>query len=342
MWSKTWRYATLTLVVLLGAWVYVLFTPTVDQKNGVVYYLSPGLSKATLIEELSQQQIVRHPIALSLFILPQANKELKTGEYLFPQGSSLFSIWRQITHGKGLYMRSFTIVPGTTFNQLRQALARTDTLRQITKGWSDQQVMAMLGQPNLSPEGQFFPESYYYTRGVQDLVILKRAFDLMQHRFEDAWLKRASGLPYKSSYDALITASLIEKEVRLDVERPLVASVVINRLNKNMLLQIDATVIYGLGDKYTGKIYKKDLLQDTIYNTYLHKGLPPTPIAMPGMSSIEAALHPAVSNYFYYVARGDGGHQFSQTLSQHNSAVAAAKKKVPTVTAPPLQQRKSP
>lgn len=246
---------------------------------------------------------------------------MKAGEYLFPQGSNLISIWKQITTGSGLYYRSLTIVPGWSFKQLRQELAKTETLHQTISSLSDDEIMQRLGYPNIAAEGEFYPETYLYTRNVLDLVILKRAADLMQLRLKEMWERRDNQLPYKNVYEALIVASIIEKEAYLAAERPVIASVIINRLKKNMLLQCDPTVIYGIGDRFTGKLHKTDLSADTPFNTYLHKGLPPTPIAMPSVQSLQAALHPAVTDYLYFVALGDGSHKFSTTLEEHNSAV---------------------
>lgn len=182
--------------------------------------------------------------------------------------------------------------------------------------------MSRISSSDVDPEGEFFPETYYYTKDVSDLVILKRAYDLMQSRLSEAWQMRAADLPYQNAYEALIAASLIEKEAYFASERPLIAGVLVNRLKKNMLIQFDPTVIYGLGLRYDGTIHKKDLLENTPYNTYVRKGLPPTPIAMPSMASIEAALHPDNTDYLYFVARKDKSHQFSKTLPEHHAAVA--------------------
>lgn len=323
------KKSIITLVVLLGllgAGLVLLCLPVVSQKEGVVYYLSPGKVKANVIKELAENHIITFPRLLSFYTSAQSSSQLKSGEYLFPVGSSTLSIWRQLINGKGLYYRSFTIVPGWTFNQLRRELLQTETLRHNTSDMDDKQIMVLVGRSGVSPEGQFFPETYLYTRGVPDLVILKRAFDLMQSRLSELWEKRLPGLPYRSPYEALIAASLIEKEAYLNAERPVIASVLVNRLRKNMLLQFDPTVIYGLGDRYTGKITKQDLVANTAYNTYLHRGLTPTPIAMPSLASLEAALHPAATDYLYFVARGDGAHQFSSNLADHNAAVTQARK----------------
>ncbi len=317
-------YTRLAIVLVLVFWAYALFMPVVMQKDGVVFNLEPGTSRTQAVSQLSDKGLVRVSPLFYLYAYLRMDSQLKTGEYLFPKYATPFSIWRQLTTRTGIYYHRFTIIPGKTFAQIRQLIWQSDGLRSMTNGWDDKRIMLWLGHADLSPEGEFFPETYYYTRDTVDLVVLKRAFDLMQNRLDEAWAKRVQNLPYKDKYQALIAASMIEKEGYLDIERPIISAVILNRLNKNMLLQIDATVIYGLGLRYDGKIHKKDLLENTPYNTYVHKGLPPTPISTPGMASIEAALHPATTDYLYYVARGDGSHQFSKNLADHQTAVSAA------------------
>src|SRR5579883_139575 len=311
------KKALTVFILLVGAfislWFYSLFTPVVTDEHGVVYYLRPGTSKAAALSELANQGLLPYPTLFSFYAGLDRHAYLKTGEYLFPKGSTPFSIWRQLTQGTGHYYHSLTIIPGWSFTQLRQALSQADGLRHLTAQQNDQYLMSMLGHANLAPEGEFFPETYLYTRGVTDLLVLKHAFDLMQKKLDQAWQQRAPDLPYKTPYEALIAASLIEKEAHLEIERPIIAGVLVNRLRKGMLLQCDPTVIYGMGTHYTGKIHKENLLKDTPYNTYIHTGLPPTPIAMPSMLSIEAALHPQQNDYYYFVAKGDGSHQFSKT-----------------------------
>jgi len=313
----------LPMIIVIGIASYTLFTPVISQESGVTYYLKPGTAKKTLVADLTQQGIISSPSIFSLYVYTERSAYLKTGEYLFPKGSTLISIWKQVTTGTGLVYHPFTIIPGNTFSQLRQALAQTAGLRHITSQWSDMDLMARLGNSTIGPEGEFFPETYYYTKGIPDLVILKRAFDLMQSKMMAAWENRAQGLPYKNAYEALVAASLIEKEAYLDSERPIIAGVLVNRLRKDMLLQFDPTVIYGMGTHYDGKIHKENLQEDTPYNTYIHKGLPPTPIAMPSIISIDSAMHPQINDYYYFVAKGDGSHQFSKTLIEHNAAVKA-------------------
>jgi UPF0755 protein len=312
------------ILVATSTWLYAFYVPEVVNEHGAVYELKPGTSVKRMVTEMHEQGIVEHPIVFALFAYSHLKTPLKTGEYLFPKGSTPYTMWKQVTNGTGFMNYPFTIVPGWTFIQLRNALQRSNKLRQLSANMSEKQIMNRLGAPDRDPEGQFFPETYYYTKDSPDLVILKRAYDLMQLNLKEAWESRAPNLPYKDVYEALIAASLIEKEAYLDVERPIIAGVLINRIRKNMLIQFDPTVIYGLGLRYNGKIHKQDLLENNPYNTYVHKGLPPTPIAMPGMISINAALHPENTDYLYFVARGDKSHQFSKTLNEHQAAVAKA------------------
>jgi len=323
---KKSRVIIVFIAAFVAFWLYYLFTPAITQNDGLVYYLPAGTSKPTFVADLTEQGIITYPSIFSLFIYPQKTTQLKTGEYFFPKGTTLFSLWRQVITGTGLYYRSFTIVPGWTFAQLHEALLSTDTLKHTSKPMDNKQIMQAIGHIETNPEGQFYPETYHYTRGISDLIILKHAYDLMQVRLNEAWNARSPNLPYNNKYEALVAASLIEKEAFLNSERPIIAGVMVNRLHKNMLLQIDPTVIYGLGSRYDGKIHRNELLEDTPYNTYVHLGLPPTPIAMPGAASLDAAVHPQVNDYYYFVAKGDGSHQFSKTLPEHHIAVQSVLK----------------
>lgn len=299
--------------------------PVVTAQSGVIFNVPRGMSKKEMIAQLHQQGIITHNWLYTTYVMLHPKMPLKTGEYLFPQGATPHAIWRQMSAGRGFYYRSFTIVPGWTFQQVRQQLDKAEALRHFTQGTTDETIMVFLGHPGIKPEGQFYPETYYYTRGDQDLVILQRAYDYMQRRLDEVWQGRAADVPFKTKEEALIAASIVEKEAYLDSERPIIAGVMVNRLKIGMPLQFDPTVIYGLGSRYDGKIYKKDLLEDTPYNTYVHKGLTPTPISMPGPVSLEAVTHPAVHDYLYFVAKGDGGHQFSATLQAHQAAVDASR-----------------
>lgn len=199
---------------------------------------------------------------------------------------------------------------------------QNDAIRHLSVSYTDQQILKSIGAEETHPEGLFFPDTYYFSNGMSDLEILKRAYHAMRTKLNEAWTQREPGLPYKSPYEALIMASIIEKETGRAEERKIIAGVFVNRLRIGMRLQTDPTVIYGMGERFDGNIRRKDLQEDTAYNTYTRSGLPPTPIAMPGMASIEAALHPAKTQALYFVGKGDGSHVFSNTLAEHNRAVA--------------------
>ena len=213
-------------------------------------------------------------------------------------------------------------VEGSTFRQWLAELDRDADVKHTLAGRSDIEIASLLGIAEGSPEGWLFPDTYRFSPGSSDLDILRRAHAEMVRRLDEAWAARDPNLPLVTAYQALILASIIEKETGLAAERPLIASVFANRLRKGMRLQTDPTVIYGMGERYDGNIRRKDLTTDTPWNTYTRDGLPPTPIAMPGEESLRAAMHPAPSDFLYFVARGDGSHVFSTTLEQHNRAVA--------------------
>jgi len=204
---------------------------------------------------------------------------------------------------------------------MREKLAVNDAVKQTISGMSDAEIMRAIGSPYGVPEGLFFPDTFYFDRNSTDIALLKISYAAMQTKLEKAWLGREPGLPYKTPYEALIMASIIEKETGKASERPMIAGVFVNRLRIGMRLQTDPTVIYGMGLRFDGNIRKKDLSIDTPYNTYTRAGLPPTPIAMPGLASIEAALHPANTKALYFVGKGDGSHAFSNNLAEHNRAV---------------------
>lgn len=324
------------LLAMAGFTAYGLFMPANMPKEGVIFYVPPGSSRLSVVSDLSNNHLLRvtwlFDVYTSFF-----KRAPKAGEYTLKEGSSAYQIWQQLLAGTGRYYRSFTIIPGSTFKQIRANLNKETTIKHATPDLPDSVIMAVMGDTKHGPEGMFMPETYNYMRGDADLSLLKRAYDLMQLKLKDDWATRAPNLPYQDAYQALIAASLIEKEAYLPAEQPIIAGVLINRINKNMLLQFDPTVIYGLGDKYKGKIYKSDLVKNTPYNTYLHKGLPPTPIAMPGLGALHAALHPATHDYLYFVAtnKGDGSHEFTKSLVEHYGAVKkAADAKVKSTAAP--------
>ena len=245
---------------------------------------------------------------------------LHTGEYRMTPGMNvrdLFEVWRR----GDVVQYSLTLVEGWNFRQVRSALAKHEKIRQTLDGLSDSQVMEKLGHPGVFPEGRFFPDTYRFVRGMSDVEFLQQAYARLEEVLAKEWNERSPAVPYRDPYQALIMASLVEKETGVPHERGQIAGVFVRRLQIGMLLQTDPTVIYGMGERYNGKITRADLREPTPYNTYVIAGLPPTPIAMVGREAIHAALNPAPGSSLYFVARGDGSHVFSDDLDAHNSAV---------------------
>jgi len=285
------------------------------------FTIKAGSSIKAIAQQLSLENIVDDPwLFILLAKLKGVETRVRAGEYRLQQEQSPNDLLELFTRGQSIQY-SFTIIEGWSFRQMLQALEADPVLTHSLKGKSDAEIMTMLGYPEQHPEGMFYPDTYRFPKGASDINFLRRAYDLMQTQLQREWQDRSPDLPLNSAYEALILASIIEKETAVASERPLIASVFIRRLEKNMRLQTDPTVIYGIGEQFDGDIRYRDLRKDTPYNTYLHKGLTPTPIALPGVEAIRAALHPAESDALYFVARGDGTHQFSSTLKQHNRAV---------------------
>jgi UPF0755 protein len=267
------------------------------------------------------------PLEPELFIvmtrLLGLQSDLKSGNYEFKTGVTPYEVLEKIARGDvNEYVA--TIIEGWTFRHMCAEIDANPALKHDTLGMSDADLMTAIGAPEASignGEGLFFPDTYLFDKNTSDLDVYRRAYRLMRLRLDEAWLARASNLPYKTPYDALIMASIIEKETGKPADRPMVASVFTNRLHAGMPLQTDPTVIYGMGESYAGHIRKKDLQTDTPYNTYTRMGLPPTPISLPGVASLQAALNPAQSTALYFVSRGDGSSIFSDTLGDHNKAV---------------------
>ncbi len=247
-------------------------------------------------------------------------RQIRAGSYEVHEGITPRQLLDKMVRGDEV-LEVVRLIEGWNFRQFRAALAKAPSLKPLSAGMSERELMAALGSPDWPAEGAFFPDTYAYSRGVSDLTVMKRAHAAMQRRLESAWAGRAEGLPLKSPAEALILASIVEKETGAPADRGMVASVFINRLKIGMPLQTDPTVIYGLGEAFDGNLRKRDLQTDTPFNTYTRGGLPPTPIAMPGMASLQATLHPATSRALYFVARGDGSSQFSEDLAAHNRAV---------------------
>ena len=247
-------------------------------------------------------------------------RQIKAGSYELEQGLSPRSLLRKLVRGEEA-LRSVTLVEGWTFRQVQDALRKADQLKPQTQGMSSDAIMQALEMPGVAAEGRFFPDTYTYAKGSSDLAVLRRAAHAMDKKLAAAWAQRGPQSPLQTAEQALILASIVEKETGKGSDRAMVSSVFNNRLRIGMRLQTDPTVIYGLGDSFDGNLRKKDLLTDTPWNTYTRVGLPPTPIAMPGKASLLAAVQPAPSKALYFVARGDGSSEFSATLDEHNRAV---------------------
>ncbi|MCG7877566.1 MAG: endolytic transglycosylase MltG [Candidatus Thiodiazotropha taylori] len=311
---------------ILLAWGWMEYDGFVNKslnlpEEGVNYILHPGMTVRSLAEDLQQRGMLEKPILLRFIARWQGQaSKLKAGEYYLPAGTTPPKLL-EILSSSQVVQYALTIIEGWTFDQLMAAIRRDPVLEHSLKEVTNDQVMQHLGLDDLHPEGRFYPNTYHFPRGTTDAAFLKRAYKRMESVMEQAWQQRKKQLPLKSPYEALILASIIERETGIPEERGKIAGVFIRRLKRGMLLQTDPTVIYGMGESYNGNIRKRDLTRDTPYNTYLHKGLTPTPIAMPSGAAIRAALNPEEGNSLYFVATGDGGHYFSSTLEEHNKAV---------------------
>jgi len=285
------------------------------------HVVKPGTSMRAFTRELYDQGLVpdRYSLVVLAYLRGQA-RHLKAGEYHFAAGMTPRALLDQVIAGR-VVEYPLALIEGWTFDQLREALHEAPKLTHTLEGLSGDEIMLRLGQPGLHPEGRFYPDTYYYSAGVTDMALLQRAFQRMQNRLQREWLTRDPELPLQTPYEALILASIVEKETGRANERQLIAGVFVNRLRKGMRLQSDPTVIYGLGSSFDGNLRLRDLQRDTPYSTYTRRGLPPTPIAMPGGEALAAVMHPMETKALYFVARGDGSHHFSESLQEHNDAV---------------------
>lgn len=283
--------------------------------------VAEGTSFTALTMQLGTRGWVKYPRILRLYgRLSGKASAIKAGEYAVEPGMTALQLLDRMVAGAVIQHR-LTIVEGWTFGELLLAVKSNPALRHTLPAAAPEEVMAYLGHAGENPEGRFLPETYRFPRGTTDVAFLKRAYAAMQHVLQTQWAQRAVGLPLKNPYQALILASIVEKETALPKERRQIAGVFIRRLERGVRLQTDPSVIYGLGAGFDGNIRSRDLHKDSPYNTYTRKGLPPTPIAIPGRDSIAAVLHPAKGDALYFVARGDGSHQFSTSLVEHNRAV---------------------
>ena len=283
--------------------------------------VEPGTSVRGVVQLVNDAGVRVNPSLLYWwFRLSGDARQIKAGSYEVEQGISPRRLLKKLVRGDEA-LRTVTLVEGWNFSQVRAALLKAEQLKPSTQGLQADSIMTSLGKPGVHPEGRFFPDTYTYAKGSNDLAVLKRAMRAMDKRLEAAWSQRLPDTPLKTPEQALILASIIEKETGRGSDRPMIAGVFANRLRAGMMLQTDPSVIYGLGETFDGNLRRIDLQTDTPWNTYTRTGLPPTPIAMPGKAALLAAVQPASTPALYFVARGDGTSQFSASLEEHNRAV---------------------
>lgn len=313
--------AFLALLLVGGWWVRYALHELPLRTSPAQFSISAGSSLRSASHQMVEAGVLRS--ALPFEILTRLFGEptnIKAGNYEVERGITPLELIDTLTRGSYTAL-AITFVEGWTFRQIRRMLDEHPALKHDTQGLTDAEILQRLGIDQKSPEGLFFPDTYHFSKGISDFNVLRRASELMQRHLMTQWEQRAPGTPLATPYDALILASIIEKETGRASERPLISSVFVNRLRIGMRLQTDPTVIYGMGEQFDGNLRKKDLLTDGPYNTYMRAGMPPTPIAMPGLASLNAALNPAATDALYFVARGDGSSHFSRTLDEHNRAV---------------------
>ncbi len=319
---KKWMALSIISAILVSSWlVYYAIAPLKLQPGSQEISIQPKSGLRSIANQLVAQGVLKEPWRFILLAkLLHKEQFLQAGSYTLNKNISPYQLLLSLNHGKTT-QGSITFIEGRTFEQMRQKLAVNDAVKQSIAGLSEAEILKLLSSKYSVAEGLFFPDTFYFDRNTTDIELLKISYNAMQLKLEKAWQGREPNLPYKNSYQALIMASIIEKETGKASERPMIAGVFVNRLRLGMRLQTDPTVIYGMGLRFDGNIRKKDLSIDTPYNTYTRSGLPPTPIAMPGLAAIEAALHPAETKALYFVGKGDGSHEFSNSLVEHNRAV---------------------
>ena len=315
----TWMVLLALLAAGAGAWW--LNAPLPMGNAALELEVEPGTTPRGVARSVEAAGVrVDARLLYAWFRLSGQDRQIRAGNYELPPGTTPRSLLQKLVRGEES-LRALTLVEGWNFRQVRAALAADESLRHDSAALSEADLMAQLERPGVHPEGRFFPDTYTFAKGSSDLAVLRRALHAMDRRLEAAWGQRASDTPLKSADEALILASIVEKETGRASDRAQIAGVFANRLRIGMLLQTDPTVIYGLGEKFDGNLRRRDLQADTPWNTYTRAGLPPTPIAMPGKASLLAAVQPERTQALYFVAKGDGTSQFSESLQDHNRAV---------------------
>ena len=306
---------------LLAAWWVQRPLSTGPANATLDLSIEPGTPSRAIAQLAVDAGLQTSPTLLyAWFRLSGQSRQMRAGSYEIAPGTSPQRLLAMLVRGEES-LRSLTLVEGWNWRQVRQALAKAELLRPDSQGLSDADLMAQLGRPGVAPEGRFYPDTYSYAKGSSDLKLLARALKAMDKQLAKAWAARASGVALQNPEQALVLASIVEKETGKPSDRSMIASVFHNRLRIGMPLQTDPTVIYGLGETFDGNLKRSHLRTDTPWNTYTRAGLPPTPIAMPGKAALMAAVQPASSRALYFVAKGDGSSQFSETQEAHNRAV---------------------
>lgn len=320
-------FLVLILLATLGA-TYIWFSfqswlaePLSVPQGGFHYDLEAGKSLSHLSQDLANQKLLRHPRCLNWYARFYHKEKIHPGEYLLDSGLTPLALLEKLNKGD-VILHQVIFLEGWNFRQIMAAMDAEPELKHLLSDKTNSERLAMLNLPISHPEGWFFPDTYRFSRGTSDVEILTQAYMAMRATLDELWANKSANLPYQTDYEALIMASIVEKETGHAGERDQIAGVFIRRLQQGMKLQTDPTVIYGMGELYTGKIGRNDLDRVTTYNTYAIQGLPPTPIAIPGKASLYAALHPDAGKSLYFVAKGDGTSVFSETLADHQRAVA--------------------
>ena len=322
MLRRLFNLLVLAAVAAAFAYWWIALRPLPLPENPYNFTVRSGSTLRAIAHELTAARVLPADWTLvGLGRLRGVDRSVKAGNYEVASGTTLSGLLAKLTQGDAT-QTSFTIVEGWTIRDLREALRTDEDIVKQVADLPDAELMTKIGASEKDPEGWFFPETYFFATGTTDASILVRAHRLMRERLAAAWEARATGLPIATPYEALILASLVEKETGRASDRPLVASVFVNRLRQGMHLQTDPSVIYGIGEQFKGNLTRRDLERDQVFNTYTREGLPPTPIAFPSQASLDAVLHPPSTPYLYFVARGDGSSEFSANLADHNRAVA--------------------
>lgn len=325
--KKCLKYGAAVLGILglsLAIWLAIfMIRPLPMTSETIGMQIPAGASVRGIADQLVTAGVLHEPYSfLAVIKLTGNGSRLQAGDYAFNAPLQILGLIDLLKHGTFDQFK-LQLTEGKTFADFRVKLAQMPGIRHDTVNLSDMELMQLVSGESTAPEGWFFPDTYFIDSQSSDLDLYKRAYQKMVQYLSAAWETRQAGLPYKTAYEALIMASIVEKETGVEVERPQIAGVFVNRLRLGMRLQTDPTVIYGMGSRYHGNITRRDLLTDTPFNTYTRNGLPPTPIALPGLASIQAALHPATTKALYFVANGQGRHVFTNTLEEHNKAVRA-------------------